>query len=162
MKSGTPETARHYPKRLFTAEELQASIKQKSRVDDNGCWRWKYSTNSRGYGQMWNGITNVQAHRTSYEVFIGNAGGKFVCHKCDVPCCVNPDHLFLGSGADNLNDCYSKRRRGTVLTKNQLSEMKKMVAAKVPYKRVGEILGIGHSTVCRIKQKGFKPAYEND
>ncbi len=54
------------------------------------------------------------AHRLSYRATHGDAGDKFVCHKCDTPSCVNPDHLFAGTNSDNLKDCYNKGRRGKI------------------------------------------------
>lgn len=80
------------------------------------CWLWTGSLCGSGplkYGNFWDGKKPVKAHRFSYEAFSGKKipDGKLACHKCDNPICVNPDHLFFGSHADNKNDCIRKGRQ---------------------------------------------------
>lgn len=78
----------------------------------NACWLWLAST-KKGYGQLWVRELGraALAHRISYELNIGEIpNGLFVCHTCDNPTCVNPNHLFLGTEEDNNRDCYSKGR----------------------------------------------------
>jgi hypothetical protein len=74
------------------------------------CWLWT-GPRTRYYGNFCIGGKVVLAHRFSYELNIGSAIGFCVCHRCDVPLCVRPDHLFKGTQADNLRDCISKGRR---------------------------------------------------
>lgn len=76
-----------------------------------GCWLWKASLR-RGYGQFFiaRGLT-VRAHRFSYELHIGAIpDGMMVCHRCDNPICVRPEHLFLGTAKDNARDMIEKGR----------------------------------------------------
>lgn len=79
---------------------------------NSGCWLWLAQINGRGYGKLT--LPNHRsgtAHRVSYEAFKGPiAKGLLVCHKCDVPLCINPDHLFLGTHQQNMRDRDNKDR----------------------------------------------------
>jgi hypothetical protein len=79
---------------------------------NSGCWLWTASLiNKDGYGSIKvDGVTKMP-HRMSYEVFKGPIeNGLLVLHKCDTPCCINPDHLFLGTSKENTHDMMRKNR----------------------------------------------------
>lgn len=82
----------------------------------DGCWEWQASTRQSGYGQFYvpgpNGEKLMeQAHRVSYMLTFGDIpDGLHVCHACDNPLCVNPDHLWLGTRNDNMQDMARKGR----------------------------------------------------
>ena len=84
------------------------------RVPFSGCWIFTGATNDFGYGIVGSGARgepNERVHRITYKHFCGSIpDGMFVCHTCDVPSCCNPDHLFLGTNQDNVNDMVKKRR----------------------------------------------------
>ena len=82
------------------------------RVDKRqDCWLWLGSVNNYGYGTLGHNKKVILAHRYAWEITNGAIpDGLLVCHSCDNPPCVNPDHLFLGTHTDNLNDCISKGR----------------------------------------------------
>lgn len=78
-----------------------------------GCWIWTGRTDSNGYGRVDLGPRGKQAlaHRISAVCKFGDAiAGKNVCHRCDTPSCVNPNHFFLGTQADNMRDMFRKGR----------------------------------------------------
>lgn len=80
---------------------------------DDQCWSWKASTTHNGYGQVRFDGTMKRAHRISWILAKGPIPpGMLVCHSCDNRRCVNPNHLWLGSAADNTRDMLKKGRDG--------------------------------------------------
>lgn len=91
-------------------------LKLKKRILDNSekegdCWIWKKKKNIYGYGETKIRSKRFMAHRASYLAFKGDIPeGMYVCHTCDNPICVNPDHLWIGSHTDNVRDMMHKGR----------------------------------------------------
>lgn len=81
-------------------------------IDDAGCWRWTGTLNSKGYGRYCFAGKSFGAHRLAFALGKNTAlpGLVFVCHRCDTPSCINPDHLFLGLASDNNKDMKAKGR----------------------------------------------------
>ena len=118
---------------------------------NSGCWLWTaYVHRITGYGEFrFNGRAR-QAHRVAWELERGPIpDGMWVLHKCDVPGCVNVDHLFLGTHQDNMDDMMAKGRgaRGAALPHTKLTiedviEVRRLRAAGMTYKALGEMFGV--------------------
>jgi hypothetical protein len=103
------------------------------KVPESGCWIWVGPTTIHGYGRLTFGArTNIGAHRASYELKHGKIpDGFFALHHCDIKCCVNPDHIFVGTQQQNMDDKVQKKRQAkghrhgmSKLTEEQAKEAK--------------------------------------
>lgn len=129
----------------------------------NDCWIWKGHKNNQGYGQFDIHTKKWAAHRLSYTIFIGNIPkGMFILHRCDIPACVNPSHLFLGTQKDNMLDAQSKNRlfipnsRGEQNGRNKLTEqdiydIREMIEQGYYLREIADKFGVGISTIFDIK-----------
>jgi len=104
MKRGPYRTRKKFDTRSYIEEMTMP-------VTECGCWIWMGAIWSRGYGQWSRGAADRKAHRQSYREYRGEIpAGLHVLHHCDIPLCVNPDHLFLGTHTDNMRDKIAKGR----------------------------------------------------
>lgn len=140
----------------------EKSFNSKIVKDQNGCWIWIGHRDKDGYGVMaWGGRGSqpIRAHRFSYERNKGKIPeGMYVCHSCDCPSCINPDHLWLGTAKENYNDSKNKKRNTT----GERQSKAKLTAKKsqdirdrykkggVSLRQIAEIYGVKHSTIYNI------------
>jgi len=127
--------------------------------NENGCWEWAANRYPKGYGCFkLNGKSNV-AHRISYEIHVGKIQDKMViCHKCDNPCCVNPDHLFMGTQKQNLLDRDIKGRSiigekngRCILNEKDIPIIKSLLLEKVDQRDIAKQFGVAQTTISSIK-----------
>lgn len=138
------------------AHEKERFAESYEAVTETGCWLWTGTMLATGYGSFWNGKKNVRAHRYSYEHAIGNIPRRaVVCHKCDTPSCVNPDHLFVGRQSDNLQDCVAKGRKEV----RQQSMLYRGVMTDGKANAIREARAAGLSNDEIAKQHGVSPGY---
>lgn len=137
-------------------------------VDKSGeCWEWQGYKNNRGYGTFLLKRKLVLAHRISWMIEHGSIpDGLEVCHGCDNPSCVRPDHCFLGTQADNNRDMWGKGRgRGggggvnhvkgsahahTHLTDSDIRTMRALREAGVKIRILADRFDVSTSNVCFI------------
>lgn len=103
---------RHPGDRTRAASTLEHFLERIEFEPNTGCWLWMGTANREGgYGRARVNGVSVVAHRASWEFHIGPIPeGRQVLHRCDLPPCVNPGHLFLGDQTANMRDMVAKGR----------------------------------------------------
>ncbi len=125
--------------------------------DPQVCWEWLGAGKGNGYGNVNVGQANKTSHHYAYELFCGHVpDGLDVCHTCDNRWCVNPDHLFLGTRMENMDDCKSKGRTAggnrKHLTECQVQEIRRRLNAGVSASKVAVQMDVNYYTVTAIKR----------
>ena len=120
------------------------------------CWNWTGARgNSEGYGRINDGGISKWTHRVAWEIEFGKIpDGHFVCHHCDNPSCVRPDHLFLGRAKQNSEDMVAKGRqarglkaKGVRLTPEVVVALRLANAAGQSSQSIAQELSVGYCTV---------------
>lgn len=140
-------------------------------VDGNTCWIWRGSTSGLKKGVNYGRCTigsrkdgtrrQISTHRLSYMAFKGSIpDGLFVCHSCDNGLCVNPDHLFLGTRQDNVDDRERKHRNNCVfgektgshkLKERDVLEIRYLLSIGNTARGLARRYNVHHSTIQDIK-----------
>lgn len=129
--------------------------------DGTGCWEWKGAPKREGnYGRMRFRGYRTFAHRLSWMITRGDIpDGLFVCHHCDNGRCVRPDHLFLGTPADNTHDMIRKGRarqnckKPEKLTADDVVRIRELVASGIGVGVIAQRYGVHYSMVSKIAHR---------
>ncbi len=119
------------------------------------CWLWTGAKHKTGYGWISAYLSNaIYAHRAAWVIFrCAIPSDREICHSCDNRPCVNPDHLFLGTRADNVRDCVDKgRHKGNrKLTDDQVRQIRDGFAKSGLSMRVfGAQFSVSPATICEV------------
>lgn len=124
----------------------------------NGCWIWTAHSDKDGYGILPTSGAAIRAHRFSFEYFnkVKIKKGQVVCHHCDNPSCVNPDHLFVGTVKDNCQDMLSKDRDAMIGVRNNKAKLSNLDVIEIKLSKEGTTklskkYGVCNSTIKRIR-----------
>lgn len=138
-------------RRHGTLEDRLLSKTRKTKL----CWYFTGTKTPEGYGKLWDTELKEmgRAHRMAYELYVGPIpDGLQVCHHCDNPSCVNPQHLYLGTNDDNIRDKMQKGR-GTGgrcrLDANVRTAIMALLKLQIPNKKISVILKVTPRTVRR-------------
>lgn len=98
----------------------------------DSCWLWTGAKDGDSYGMFWLDGKTVHASRVSYLIYVGEIGkGLQVCHSCDNPSCVRPEHLFIGTARDNARDREMKGRGAAQKRKGEMNPCHKLTSEEV-------------------------------
>lgn len=139
-------------------------FRDRSVVDpETGCWLWQMARAPNGYGALRYAGSTMRAHRAAFTTASGvNPPRNIdVCHRCDARNCVNPDHLFLGTRAENMADCIAKGRFSPVpVLSGEASPNSKLTAEQVrsirrderSMRAIARFYGVDRGTISCIKK----------
>lgn len=133
-------------------------------VSDNGCWIWNSTKDKDGYGVFTHHRNKqIRAHRASYEFYVGDIpDGAFICHKCDTPACINPNHLFIGTAKENTRDMITKGRKASLcgsdhrlskLTESNVIEIRKLHTYGLAHSEIAKCYGVVFQTISSVVRR---------
>ena len=130
--------------------------------NENGCHIFTGTKDECGYGRIWQGKKLVRLHRATYEKLHGEIPkGLVILHKCDVPACINPDHLALGTQGDNVKDMMEKKRNKcnigsehprAVLTESDIPKIKQRLDNNDTCVSIAKDYGVSEGMIRHIKK----------
>ena len=151
---------RFHASHLSGIELLQWLEAQTVGEPNSGCLLWLGSVDTLGYGRIYYRGKRRKVHRLIYELaHNADINSLFVCHKCDNPGCVNPNHVFIGTAKDNTSDAVSKGRMGLLgslnrsakLTEREVMEIKRIKKdTNESNWKIGKRFGVGKQIIANI------------
>lgn len=143
---------RHWCKTDSPEYTAKLALRMEQKTDKSTeCHMWTGSTVGT-YGQIKVGNRNTLAHRVAYVLANGPIHDAVdVLHKCDVPLCVNPAHLFLGNHKDNMQDKAKKSRAPSKLTADDIPRIRAMLASGGSLCSIARRHGVGHHAIADIR-----------
>lgn len=140
------------------ASPLERLLRNSIPEPNSGCWLWLGGLNRQGYGQInMPGNKQQRAHRLSYKIHKGEIPkGLDVRHTCDIRCCINPDHLIVGTKQQNAQDAIERnryvrgeKRKDSKLTNSQAAAIKADTRSQ---RIIAAEYGIDPAIVCNIRR----------
>lgn len=143
-------------------KDAKRYIRDRVKIDPGtGCWIWARYRLPGGYGRAWFCDRHRYVHRLSYEKFTGPIpDGLHVLHRCDNRACCNPEHLFLGTQADNMADRDRKGRQAkgetvhsSKLTERDVLDIRMLIdhSRGQNLKQIGDLYGVTYDAIYCIK-----------
>lgn len=146
-------------RKILRHEYLQHFMSKVEKLgNESGCWIWIAGMTNRHYGSAGFGGVHARAHCASYELHFGPIPeGMRVCHHCDTPLCVRPDHLWLGTQLQNVADREAKGRtaRGegngkSLLTEEKVIEIRRLYRDGMNRAELGRMFGHDFKTISAV------------
>jgi hypothetical protein len=158
MNVAKPHNFKNYAKKFWSLV---------TKGSPNKCWLWHHNKSSNGYGNFLiykGGKTKTfSAHRVAYQLTFGPTNLQ-VLHTCDNKLCVNPNHLFVGTQADNMLDKVQKGRNNTqYVTPQQVHNIRRLAKQGIKHSVLAEKFKVSHSNIQHIvKRRSWSWLNEED
>jgi predicted DNA-binding protein YlxM (UPF0122 family) len=150
--------------RNYTEQKKVNDIFGNIKVSAGLCLEWQGQKNSQGYGYVGYSGKTRRVNRLVYELVFGEIpDGMFVCHTCDNPSCINPQHLFLGTPADNIQDMYNKNRQNdnknmpsgerhhnSKLKNSDIPKIRRLLKSGRTQQNIADVFSVSQTTIYEI------------